>query len=315
LTRGLCQALAPTPAARKTLARRIGRDELPEERISSDIAHALWDIAAEVSGDRDFGLHFAERARLEDLGIVAYLGRASATFGEACTRVVQHVRLLKDGGQVELQRDGDVWTLADYPVSGVPWPRQLAETSLALWWLWPQRLARATGAPRTVRFAHDRPAHTDEHQRLFGCAVEFAQPRNELVLGPELWTLPFASADPLLADYLEAAARWEASQLGAGDVFVEQVERAIAAVMPSGRIAAARLARDLAVSERTLHRRLAERDLTFQRLVDGVRRRAAIALLARTEHSVTEVAFLVGFSDASGFRRAFRRWTGRAPRE
>jgi AraC-like DNA-binding protein len=315
MTRGLCRALAPSAADKEALAQRIGVDELPDGRIRDDIAHALWQVADAAAGDDDFGLHFAERATLEDLGIVAYIGRASPTFGEACARVVRHLRLLKDATEVQLTRDGDLWTLVDGPAANEPpWSRQLAEAVLALWWLWPQRLARAASPPRYVGFAHRRPASTREHERLFGCAVAFEQPRNQLVFGPELWTLPFASADPLLADYLEAAARWESSQLRAGDAFVEQLERAIADLMPSGQIGARRVARSVAVSERTLHRQLSRRGLTYQRIVDGVRRRAAIALLERTEHSVNEVAFLVGFSDASGLRRAYHRWTGRAPR-
>ena len=67
------------------------------------------------------------------------------------------------------------------------------------------------------------------------------------------------------------------------------------------------------MSERTLHRRLAEERESFQDLVTGVRREAAESLLGSGRHRVVEVAFLTGFSDQTAFTRAFKRWTGLTP--
>jgi AraC-like DNA-binding protein len=67
------------------------------------------------------------------------------------------------------------------------------------------------------------------------------------------------------------------------------------------------------MSERTLRRRLRESGVTYRALVDAVRSERAIALADRGEHSVTAIAQLSGFADATAFARAFRRWTGSAP--
>ena len=74
------------------------------------------------------------------------------------------------------------------------------------------------------------------------------------------------------------------------------------------------VARRLAMSERTLHRRLSERGLTFKSLVDSTRRHVAENLLRDSRYTATEVAFLTGFSEQSAFTRAFRRWAGQTPR-
>ena len=73
------------------------------------------------------------------------------------------------------------------------------------------------------------------------------------------------------------------------------------------------IAARLGMSERTLQRHLAERGQTFKGLVNAVRRQAAESLLSTTDNSLSEVAFLTGFSDQSAFQRAFKSWTGLTP--
>jgi AraC-like DNA-binding protein len=74
------------------------------------------------------------------------------------------------------------------------------------------------------------------------------------------------------------------------------------------------LAQALNLSCRTATRRLAEQGVSFQGLLDQLRREQADALLARRAARVADVAAAVGFSDPSNFRRAYQRWTGRPPR-
>jgi AraC-like DNA-binding protein len=314
VTRKLIHRLAPDEVSRRKLAARLGQP-LPDGPLGEDLAIAVWQLAEEWSGDADIGLHFAGAMSLEEMGILGYLGRASVTFGEACARVVRFLQLFKDGGEVQFTLKGSTASLIDAPVKGKPpWPRALAEAVLGLWWIAPRQLDAENCRARRVRFQHAAPKNTTEHERLFGCTPEFAAPANELVFGPEVWELRFPTADPLLAQYLERAALDEMSRLAAADPFLERLERTLVELLPSGAFGADRVARTVGVSGRTLHRRLLERGLTYHRVIDGVRRRIAVPLLESNQHNVTEVAFLVGFSDPSGFRRAFRRWTGHAPR-
>jgi AraC-like DNA-binding protein len=71
----------------------------------------------------------------------------------------------------------------------------------------------------------------------------------------------------------------------------------------------------MGLSARTLHRRLADEATSFQRVLDGVRRDAAIRRLLDRERQLKTVAAAVGFSDMRGFRRAFKRWTGLSPQQ
>lgn len=309
-TRGLLRALAPTDAARKELLLRAG---LPAAcsagPFSDEGARQLWRAAERYGGDA-LGLKLAAATTLEDLGVLGYIARASATFGEACARAVRFERLLKDGTAVGIEIDAACAHIVETPAPGqAPWPRHLTEAILALWWIWPQRWAGTSCAPLAVRFQHERPASTREHERVFGCAIEFEQPRNELIVAAEVWSLPLPSADPLLARYLEPVAEGEIARLAAEDPLLRRIRDKLLEMMPGGAVDVGRLARAVGISRRTLHRRLAERGLTYQELVDELRRQTALRLFEARQHSFMEVAFLVGFSDASSLRRAYRRWT------
>lgn len=311
-TRGLLRALAPTDAGQKELLLHAGLPAACSSGPFSDEgARQLW-RAAEQSGGDALGLHLASATTLEDLGVLGYISRASATLGEACARAVRFERLLKDkdGTEIDLEIDATCARIVEMPAPGrAPWPRHLTEAILALWWIWPRRWAGVPCTPSVVRFQHERPASTREHERVFGCPLEFGQPRNELVISTEVWSLPLPSADPLLARYLEPVAEGEIARLAEEDPLLRRIRDKLLEMMPSGTIDVGRLARGVGISRRTLHRRLAERGLTYQEMVDALRRQTALRLFEARQHSFMEVAFLVGFSDASSLRRAYRRWT------
>ena len=93
---------------------------------------------------------------------------------------------------------------------------------------------------------------------------------------------------------------------------IESVERVLRSKLDAHH-AIARVARELGMSERTLRRRLAESGVSFQGVLDGLKKNRALELLANPQMSVEQIAFAVGFTDPHNFRRAFRRWTGSTP--
>jgi AraC-like DNA-binding protein len=96
---------------------------------------------------------------------------------------------------------------------------------------------------------------------------------------------------------------------------VEALKGLIAELLPDERPTIERVAPRLGMSIRTLQRRLHEWGHSFEDIVDDTRRDVAIERLTAGETSITETAFLLGYSDLSHFTRAFRRWTGTTPRE
>ena len=103
------------------------------------------------------------------------------------------------------------------------------------------------------------------------------------------------------------------SELPPGDDFVQSVRRAIGESVRHGEPSLSHVARRLAIGGRTLQRRLREYGADFKGLVDDTRRRFALRHLADSEITLTEVAYLLGYSEVSAFNRAFKRWTGSTP--
>jgi AraC-like DNA-binding protein len=94
-----------------------------------------------------------------------------------------------------------------------------------------------------------------------------------------------------------------------------QVERLLMPVLHTGEGNIETIAAKLGVSRQTLWRNLRHECVTFEQVLDDLRRKMALEYLAARKVSVHETAYLVGFSDPAAFSRAFKRWTGKNPSE
>ena len=93
-----------------------------------------------------------------------------------------------------------------------------------------------------------------------------------------------------------------------------RVRRVVADTLCDGVPTLSAVASEMGLGPRTLQRRLSESGQSFQAIVDMTRKELALRLLRETELSLAEIAFLTGFSEQSGFTRAFKRWAGQTPR-
>ena len=96
---------------------------------------------------------------------------------------------------------------------------------------------------------------------------------------------------------------------------VNRVRRHIIEELGSGTLTKQSVADKMHMSARNLQLKLAARDTTFQDTLDSTRQNLATGYMAQSHLAITEIAYLLGFSDASNFTRAFRRWFGISPRE
>ena len=136
-------------------------------------------------------------------------------------------------------------------------------------------------------------------------------------LDRELLTRPLARRDPMARRYLEAHAEQMLAQLSvpAPPAVVAQIREAVLVELATSGAELARVAKRVAMSTRTVQRRLEEAGTSYQDIVDDVRAAMARTLLRDRTHSIIDVAFELGYADLKGFYRAFRRWTGTTPAE
>lgn len=288
----------------------------PDARVPQPAYLRVWREIEARTTNPFFGLHFAaSQVEASTFSVVGFAARSSATFGEALARVARYGRVLNDAEEITVVREESVVVVGQNPRGAeLPWPRHKAEGAIANYVLRGRAWTGASFRPLSVSFQHARPRDVSEHRRVFDCPLHFGEARNELRFDPSVLELAMRDPSPDLVAYLTHQADRRLASLGDATL-LEEVGRAVREALPGGTPTISTVARRLGMSARSLQRRLAEEDTSFATVVDGIRRDLATEMLTERHVSIEEVAFLVGFADARGFRRAVERWTGRSPRE
>lgn len=288
----------------------------PDNRLPAPRVDALWRAAHARANDPMLALHAAEALPFGAYKVIDFVAANSATVGDALRRVATYFALV-DPRAVLVMSEGDAAELSMRARdTGAEPPAQAQEFTFAALVTRMRVCAGAGGAdwsPARVDFTFAAPRDTAEYQRVFQAELRFGSPAARLILPRRALAAPISSANAMLLAVLEDHARRLASELPRREGLTGRVREAIAAELGDGEPGLSRVARRLAMSERTLQRRLQEEGRTLASLVDEVRTAVAKAHLADPGVAASEVAWLLGFSDQSAFTRAFRRWTGVTP--
>ena len=245
-------------------------------------------------------------------GPLGYAWLTSEHLHAAFLRLQRYSRIVSEGVRVELREEaGLLAVVADFvEPSRAPFLRM--DTVMSLMLAMAQGHAGSRFLPERVVLAHAEPEDAHAYYALFRCPVIFDAPVCEFVIDAEAAQSPLRPSsvelerlhDQLVIDYLE---RLE------GEDIVERTRAAIREVLPSGGVSDETVARRLNLSTRTLQRRLQNEGSSFKALLTEVRSELADQYLRDGRHSLSEIAFLLGFSELSAFSRAFRRWRGVSP--
>lgn len=328
-----------TPAVQtfgaKVVVQELRRQGLNVERIANDAGlemrtlnrevawipfrkhAALLDIAAHETGDDFFGLHIAAQADPRDAGALGYVGLSSRTLGDALLNLEKYLATVTEAFRIELSIDDDLARVRFAPADpSFLHYRQTIEFASGVFVKIYQFYTKSEIAPVEVEFVHRFDGDTQEHQRIFGCPVVFGQKRIQMNLNQRDMTLPIESADDRLLKILisncEEALKKRARS---NPEHVIKLERCIIDLLPKGQAKAKIVAPELGMSERTLVRHLAKMGTSFTETLNQLRRELALKYIHQPELSLTQIAFLLGYSNQSAFSVAFKRTTGLTPRK
>ena len=302
------------------LLRRVGlTPELiadPEERLSVRSQIALLDEAAIALKDDCIGFTLARDYDPRDIGLVYYVMAASQTLGDALKRLARYSKVTNEA-LVFAYREGNR-LIVNLNYSGVP--RHSDRHQIEFCMFAALRLCRLlTGqslVPQHFSISHHRSGDNSEMARFVGRKVEFGASADEFGLNVNAREFPLIHADTRLNDlllkYCEAAL---ADRKGDMSQLRTRVENAISTMLPHGRVFAEDVARSLGMSERTLGRKLSDEGLSFTEILQQLRRDLAVRYLDDRKLHVSKIAWLLGFRDVSAFTHAFKRWTGKSPRQ
>lgn len=190
----------------------------------------------------------------------------------------------------------------------------LAESAMAVAHRFAGWLIRRRISLTRVEFSYPAPGHALEYDLLYGAPCSFRAPRTALVFDRSVLDRPVLQDEAGLHAFLRRAPGDVLARLDYGSTASAQVRRLLGQSLPDRMPDPQDVAARLAVSAQTLRRSLAAEGTTFQQIRDQLRRDVAIAALAQGAVSIEDISRDLGFSEPSAFHRAFKRWTGSAPR-
>ena len=284
----------------------------PNARYPAGSLQRLWGLAAEATGDPCFGLEVGRAWHPTSFHALGYAALASASLCQALEYLVRYSRVVTSGARLELveQRGEVVLSLAsqlDVDGEALRAPAQAGLAAIAV-------LCReARGAPvelRRVSFAHRAHEGARRLEDFFDCQVAFGAKQNALVFPLIGLDAPLGTANAVLLGVNEQVLAHYHAHLESSEL-AERVRSQLLRSLPSGDLRQSSVARSLNLSLRSMQRKLGEEGTSFRDVLDETRRRLAAQYAKDETLSSAETAYLLGFSEASSFSRARRRWRGR----
>jgi|SRR5688572_4245996 len=274
----------------------------------------ILETVAERTGDQAFGLRFGARSNPKNIGALAYAVMNSPTVAAAFETAGRYIHLHNEAAQLTFAEDKNLSSWS-YALKNLPLEqfRQFVDYGMAAAFNIIRVMVGSQWSPREVRFNHQGPEIMAAYHEVFCSPVIFQCSTNGFIMDSAFCKQPIPAADPNLFRILTSYLDDVLSRMPKGDELLATIRATIAQLMKDGGPKLSRAAKTLRVSTRTLQRQLKHRGLCFAELVEDIRRAVAVEYLKDREHTLAEIAFLLGYSEVSAFNRAFKRWTGKTP--
>jgi len=272
----------------------------------------FFEIAAEVTGNSNLGLQFGQCRDTRDAGLIGYVGLHSPTAAEALKNLSRYCRVMSDALTVDIGNLGEAGKFSWWQ-RGSP-SRQMIEFQAANLLRGLREIIGRQLMPVSVTFAHPRNEGIEEFERVFGCPVNFGRDANMIELNQADLRAPVVTADARLLDLLHGYCEEVLAQhRERPPSLVDDVERHIVDRLASAEARLEIVAKNLGMSPRSLSRALAKLGTSFNTVVETLRRELAHKYLEQSDLSLSEIAFLLGYTEVSTFNHAIKRWTGETP--
>ena len=289
---------------------------LPGTRISYRQLITVYRNVLELSKDPGLALRSVRHLRITSFGLYGCALLSSATVRDACEFAIRYQKLATPTTSIGLREDDGMltWTLESLldsdPASDLY--RFVIELQFAAILSLARAVVGAPLRPLTVCARYSAPAHAHLYSVYLECPVNFGQPANELRFDARLLEARPGLASPLTAASLREICEQMLSEMQPSRGVASKVQ-GILLQNPGEFPDIDQVAEQLHMVSRTLRRKLSAEGTSYSQILSDVRKHLAIGYLRETRLSVDNIAGSLGFSEASSFRQAFRRWTGKNP--
>ena len=301
----------------------LSGSELTERQLRSAAALisyrqmiAVLRNALRLSPDPTFALRAGQRMRVTSFGMYGYAAMSSPSHKAAVEFGVKYHSVMGPFASMSLMLDANDVMFAYDPILSANPRDGLYRSCVEFVFASHLTLNKDLYGP-SFRFArvcveYPAPDYADAYKRVFGCPVEFGHPRNEVSFEEKWLNDPVPFSDPITNAMAQKICDQVFSKADHGNSIASQIHRLLVD-RPGWFPRIDKIAAQLSMSPRMLHRRLKAEQTTYRELVNEIRMSVAIEYLRETRMTNEEIAARLGYSDAANFRHAFTRWTGKRP--
>lgn len=298
-----------------SLFREAGLDpaliDKPEERIRTGEFIRLMQIVMRRTEDEFIGLGRGTKSKPGTFSMMAHAVINTPNLGKAMERSAAFYRIVDLPIELKVEEGSTESRLILTTVA--PERDNILEAMIFIsirFWSW---LTGRTLEPAAIQLDFPEPPQADEFRKVWKGPVTYNNARNAIVF-PTAWlSLPLVqnplSLSKFLKDSLALIIVGNQQPIG----LTEQIKAIISKGYGNAFPDFAQVCESLNMTPQTLRRRLKEENTSYQAIKDNIRQDAARFYLAKEELSIDEIALMMGFSEASSFHRAFKKWTGQTP--
>lgn len=280
--------------------------------INANEYFRLWEgLSAVFGNDPIFPLRLAQSITVETFSPPIFACFCSADLNMALRRLA-HYKPIVGPLRLDLEQNSQHTRIgfSGLPENG-PAPTSLIAFELVYWVQIARLATREQIIPEAVHITIDLPK-TDIYEDFFGTFIR-QDMFNALTFSAEDAQKPFLTANDAMWSIFEPELRKRMDDLTQDSPFRERVRVCLIEILASGQYSMDDVASRLAISSRTLQRRLHEENTNFQKELDNLREELARHYLSSSDYSSGQIAFLLGYEEPNSFFRAFRAWTGQTP--
>lgn len=287
----------------------------PDTRIPIETYLRIQDEAAVFVSDPCFGLHVGEFAEAGSWSILGYMMMNCKNVGDAFEKSARYSRIIGNLIEVRIEQKLNKSKIVFVAAPHAPeMSRHCFDTALSTSIHMIRNFTGVDMRPLEVSFTYPKPKSRSEYERIFQCPILFGQKENSFTIDLEAFNTPILMANPGLLEHFEKYAHDFLADIDRQKEHTQAVTRIIIACLDDEALSIEKVAQKMSISVRTLQKRLDEEGVIFSDLLKDIRQRLAQKYL-RENFSVEQITYLLGFSEPSAFRKAFKKWSGMTPRE
>ena len=282
-------------------------------KLSVDEYYNFWDVVMEASGDPLLPLNLGRSIRTEEFSPPIFAAFCSPNLNIALQRMSKYKQLVGPKViHVDVNEECTTVTMENL-YKEKPAPGYLVAAEFVFLVQLVRLATREEIVPIGIRSDNDHIFH-DDYIKYFKVSPNTAN-QNQLIFSAEDAQKPFLTENEAMWNFFKPMLNSRLKELEEEANFAAKVSHSLFELLPSGEFSVDVVARNLAVSKRTLQRNLNKENTSFQKELNNTREKLANHYLKNSTMSNSEISFMLGYEDTNSFFRAFRSWTGLTPEE